>query len=161
MVIPTTVTLRMGCANASTTLEGTNATSVPKATLEMPSLGTSTLASLALAPMLRMQQATCGRACASNFQATPSPPSAQNVPWVALALDVRCVRMATLGIPMGSTVPPGLVRSAIATGTSTQVLLATVTGHPANAYVASTTPLASTVRPVSPASMEMLLCLEA
>ena len=161
MVIPTTVTLRMGFANASTTLEGTNATSVPKATLEMPSLGTSTLASLALAPMLRMQPATCGRACASNFQATPSPPSAQNVPWVALALDVRCVRTGTMGIPMGSTVRRGLARSAIATGTSTQVLLATVTGQLANAYVASTTPLVSTARPASLASMEMLLCLEA
>ena len=40
MVIQTTVTLRMECANASTTLEGTNATSAPKAILEMPSLGT-------------------------------------------------------------------------------------------------------------------------
>ena len=160
MVIQTIVTPRTGCANASTTREGTNATSVQKATSETPSLGKSTPASLAPAPMLTTELATGGRACALNSQATQSPPSAQNVLWAALAPGVRCAKMATSGIPMASTVLPGLARSAIATETSTQVPLATATGQLGNAFVASTTPQVSTVRPASPVFMEMLLCLE-
>ena len=160
MVIQTIVTQRTEFANASTTQEGTNAISVPKATLETPSLETSILASLAPAPMLRTQVATGGLACALNSQATLSPPSAQNVPWAALAPDVRCVRMATSGILMASTVHPGLVRNAIATETWTRVPLATATGQLANAYVASTTPQDSTARLASPDFMEMRSCLE-
>ena len=160
MVIQTIVTPRTGCASATTTREGTNATSVQKATLGTPSLGKSTPASLAPAPMLTTELATGGRACALNSQATQSPPSAQNVLWAALAPGVRCAKMATSGIPMASTVLPGLARSAIATETSTQVPLATATGQLGNAFVASTTPQVSTVRPASPVFMETLLCLE-
>ena len=69
--------------------------------------------------------------------------------------------MATLGIPMASTAHRGLVRSAIATETWTQVRLATATDQLANACVASTTPQVSTVRLASPVFMEMLSCLEA
>ena len=160
MVIQTIVTLRTECANASTTREGTNATSVQKATLETPSLGMSTPASLAPAPMLTMELVTGGRGCALSCQATQSPLSAQSVLRAAPDPDVRCVRMATSGIPMASTVLPGPVRSAIAMEMWTQVLLATATGQQVNVFVASTTPQVSIVRPASPVFMEMLSCLE-